>query len=101
MSALFANGPALFPTPGAPASEWAVWGACATVAAVLGGWGLLNHRRPERDTPVGVALLIALVLTASAVGFATVRNLARQAEQNRLERESSEERNEQNEIRRH
>lgn len=88
MFALIANGPALFPTPGAPASEWVIWGACASVAVLLGGWGLLNLNRPERDTRVGMALLGAMVLTAFAILFVTARGHLRQVEENRAERES-------------
>ena len=91
MFALLANGaPAPFLGANAPADELAVWGGCLAVAAVLGGWGLWNVNRPERDTAVGVCLFAAMVLVALATMFAMRRNYERQLEQNRIEREAEE-----------
>ncbi|HEY1186888.1 MAG TPA: hypothetical protein VGE74_04480 [Gemmata sp.] len=88
MLALLANGgPPLYPQADAPAGEWAIWGACVGAAILLGGFGVLNRNRPERDTVVGVALLCAMALVAGATLFAMSRGHARQMERNRIERE--------------
>jgi hypothetical protein len=83
MAALLANGPPLFPTPGAPAAEWAVWGACVSAAALLGGWAVRNRNRPTRDVPVGLALLAAFALVIGATVFAMHRHHGRVVEENR------------------
>lgn len=92
MFALFANGaPAPFPQAASSASEWAVWGGCMSGAAVLGGWALLNRNRPARDTLVGVALLVALILVGAAAFFSMAESHYRQMEENR-QREQLEQR---------
>lgn len=89
MFALLANGaPAPFPTSGTPAVEVAVWGACVSVAVLLGGWGLRNRNRPKRDTAVGVCLLTAMIFVGFATLFALWRNHDRQMERNQQEREA-------------
>lgn len=88
---LFANGaPAPFPQSASSIAEWGIWGACLGLAALLGGWALLNRNQPSRDVPVGIALLVALVLVAGATLFAISRNHGRQMDQNRQEREQRE-----------
>lgn len=90
MFALLANGGPPFTPAGAPVGERLVWGVCVSIAAVLGGWSVLNRNRPRRDTPVGVALLAAVILISAATLFAVGKNHARQMEHNRLEREARE-----------
>ena len=91
MFALLANGgPAPFPRAASSPAEWVVWGGCMSLAAVLGGWALLNRNRPSRDTLVGAALLLALVLVVGATVFTVSGNHERQREQNRREREQPE-----------
>jgi hypothetical protein len=91
MFALLANGgPAPFPQAASSPWEWVIWGGCLSMAAVLGGWALLHRNRPSRDTPVGVAVLLAFVLVGGATMFAVSSSHARQMEQNRREREELE-----------
>jgi hypothetical protein len=88
---LLANGaPAPFPQSASSPTEWAVWGACMSVAVALGGWALLNRNRPARDGPVGAALLVAVGLAILATVFAVSKNHARQMDQNRQEQEQHE-----------
>jgi hypothetical protein len=85
-AALFANGaPAPYPEAASSPLEWAVWGACMSLAALLGGWALRNANRPSRDTLVGLALLFALILGGAATMFAVSRNYKRHMEQDRKE----------------
>ena len=58
-----------------------------SLAAILGGWALLNLNRPSRDTLVGVAILLVFALIAIATVFATGKNHERQMEPNRRDRE--------------
>lgn len=54
-------------------------------AALLGGWSLLNRDRPQRDALVGMALLGAIVLIASATVFVMQREWDREQERSRQE----------------
>ncbi|MDY3561159.1 hypothetical protein R5W23_002420 [Gemmata sp. JC673] len=88
MFPLLANGaPSPFPTADTPARELAVWGACVSVALLLGGWGVLNRNRPDRYARVGVALLVAMILVAFAALFAMSRDWERQQARNERERQ--------------
>jgi hypothetical protein len=43
-AALLANGgPAPCPRADSSTGEWVIWGACTSLAAILGGWGILNR----------------------------------------------------------
>jgi hypothetical protein len=90
MFALLANGPAIMPTGGASPGEWAIWGTCMSIAALLGGWALWNMNRPERDTPVGVACLLAFVLVCFASFYSTHKHFQRMWEESRREQEQRE-----------
>jgi hypothetical protein len=61
-----------------------------SIAAILGGWAIWNRNRPERDTPVGVALLLAFVLAGFACLYSTYKSFERMGEESRREREQQE-----------
>jgi hypothetical protein len=92
MLSLFANGAPPYPMPDAPASEWVVWGGCIGVAAVLGGWALINIDRPKRLTLCVLFLLGAFALVPFAGAFAAVRALHREDERYRQQHQEKIER---------
>jgi hypothetical protein len=61
-----------------------------SIAALLGGWAIWNRNRPERDTPVGVALLLACVLVGFAILYTSYKSFERMGEESRRDREQRE-----------
>lgn len=66
-----------------------IWGSCMSLAALLGGWGLLNTKRDKRDKLVGISILLAMLLVVVATGTVMRGNHQRVLQKNK-EREEIE-----------